>query len=71
MKFSYQRSFSTYFPFLVKEDNVFHTGDFSKKRKYCDLSSRILNNLINSKSLTFRSSELAMNLYVILNSIWK
>lgn len=48
--------------FLVKEDNILHKGDFSKKRKYCDLSRRILNNLLHVENFKFGSSELAMNL---------
>ena len=51
--------------FLVKEDNILHKGDFSKKRKHCDLSSRILSNLINFKSLKIGSSALTMNLYML------
>lgn len=48
--------------FLVKEDSILHKGDFSKKSKYCDLSRRILNNLIHFESCKFGSSEFAMNL---------
>lgn len=48
VKFSYQRNFSTYKCF--QEDHNLQKADFSKKRKYCDLGSRILNNLIKFKS---------------------
>lgn len=46
-----------------EKDNVHDNGDISK-RKYCEFSNRILNNLVNSKSLKFKSSKLVAYLYI-------